>query len=861
MLIKNLFRHWTYQVFAPGTVVREKYEAFKRLLGHDRAVHELLAVLEDLYYNQRRVDLEFVVRTYEAFSAAVADMIQELLAMCPNGYWSLKDYHKKFDFYVRFMLAPPKFDFSPPFILPLDQDLCLDEEIAGGKAAVLARLKQELLLPVPQGFVITTRAFHYFMEANDLYPYVRQQLAGLDIDDPASLTDTAQNLENAVLAAPLPEDVVREIDEGLTRFERVDAGLERGCGPFKLAMRSSGVMEDGDVSFAGQYLSLMNVDMDDVEQSYKRVIAGKYSPAALAYRIRSGIPDHNTPMAVLVLEMIEARSAGVIYTRDVNGRDPDCLKIYSAWGLGGAVVDGRVTPDMIQVDQNGGITSIRTGAKNSTLVPDAEQGTCMADTIHAKRRALSIGTAEIVTLNKWARKVESYFKTPQDMEWCLSPKRELYLLQARPLKAREPAKKNQPAFSPDLSPICRGGQIICPGKAAGPLFKLNRLEQLKDIPEHAVVAAAFGLPQYAAAIHRMAGIILRTGSTAGHFASIAREFGLPAIICSQGFDALESGNMVTLDADAGRVYPGQISSLLSPSPGPSDPDGFSKSILMEKLEFIIRFCADLKLTDPGSKDFTPDACRSMHDIIRFVHETAVKEMFFLGQRKGSRKKGARQLISGLPMLFYVLDVGSGAEAGLCAEPATKSMLDLADLVCIPLKALFKGLAHPDICWDEATHFDWESYDKIVMAGGIISPDSPQFGSYAVVSRNYMNLNLRFGYHFVILDCICTQSKEENYILFRFSGGGGNSGGRWRRAAFISGVLEKIGFVTQITADLIDGRIIEVDEIRLKEVMDLTGRLLGATKLMDMYLKEEADVEEYVTAFMNGQYDFRSFIGE
>lgn len=148
-----------------------------------------------------------------------------------------------------------------------------------------------------------------------------------------------------------------------------------------------------------------------------------------------------------------------------------------------------------------------------------------------------------------------------------------------------------------------------------------------------------------------------------------------------------------------------------------------------------------------------------------------------------------------------------------------------------------------------------------MAGGIISADSPQFGSYAVVSRTYMNLNLRFGYHFVILDFICTDLREENYILFRFSGGGGNSGGRWRRAAFIAGVLEKIGFVTQVTSDLIDGRVMGVDETLIQEILDLTGRLLGATKLMDMYLKEEADVEEYITAFMGGQYDFRSFRGE
>lgn len=277
---------------------------------------------------------------------------------------------------------------------------------------------------------------------------------------------------------------------------------------------------------------------------------------------------------------------------------------------------------------------------------------------------------------------------------------------------------------------------------------------------------------------------------------------------------------------------------------------------MDTLGFAMGFCADLKLTDPKSSEFAPDHCRSLHDIVRFAHETAMQEMFFMGNRKAGRKKGARQLISGLPMLFYVLDVGGAADRGL-TDSGTE-VLDLDHLASIPLKTLFKGLSHPDICWDEATHFDWDAYDKIVMAGGIISADAPQFGSYAVVSKTYMNVNLRFGYHFVILDSICSRSPKKNYILFRFSGGGGNDQGRWLRAAFIGTVLERLGYITQITGDLIDARIMETDEKTTRLTLELTGRLLGATKLMDMYLKNKRDLAERVEAFMQGRYDFRSF---
>ena len=60
MLITNLFKHWTYQLFTPGTVLRKKYEAFKSLLMHDKRAHEFMAELEEIYYNQTKVDLKVI---------------------------------------------------------------------------------------------------------------------------------------------------------------------------------------------------------------------------------------------------------------------------------------------------------------------------------------------------------------------------------------------------------------------------------------------------------------------------------------------------------------------------------------------------------------------------------------------------------------------------------------------------------------------------------------------------------------------------------------------------------------------------------------------------------------------------------
>ena len=170
-------------------------------------------------------------------------------------------------------------------------------------------------------------------------------------------------------------------------------------------------------------------------------------------------------------------------------------------------------------------------------------------------------------------------------------------------------------------------------------------------------------------------------------------------------------------------------------------------------------------------------------------------------------------------------------------------------------AVFKGLMHPDITWGDFTHFNWEEYDRIVMAGGIISAESAMLASYAVISADYLNLNLRFGYHFVILDAICSDQPEASHIRFRFTGGGAELEKRSLRAEFLRGVLERMGFEVSLKSDLVDASLSGQAATEMEHSLDILGRLLGATRLMDMYIEEADSLEGLVDQFMAGRYDF------
>ncbi len=858
MLIKNLFRYWTYQVFSPGTILREKYDSFKALLEYDKTAHDFMAILEDIYYTPKKCDFQAVVKTYELFSHSVSNMVEELLKMCPSSYWDLRSYFRKFDFYVRFMLAPEAFDFSPPFILSLDKIALLNEKIAGKKAFSLSLVNRKLHMPVPNGFIITTNAFHYFMEFNNLQDTINEKLAVLDINDFVSLEQTALEIEKLILNAIVPEDIADAVMDAVNILDK-----ESGVDNFRLAIRSSAVKEDGQVSFAGQYKTILNVEKKNVLDGYKRVVAGKYSVRALFYRISNGILDDETPMAVLILEMIDSESSGVMYTKETEAHLSDNLLIHSIWGQGELLVDGKISPDVIRVSKKNPAKSIRikTSVKSKQIILSPDIQTRIIDTDQQRKNTPSLDEISVLTLARWGLHLEKYFKQPQDIEWCKDKSDKLFILQSRPLNIQPSvihgtAEKNLKITEDnkiiDNKIICSGGEPICTGIGSGPVFRLEQLEQLKTIPQGAVLVVRHALPQFVIAIHQINGIIIESGSYASHFASIAREFNIPAIVnVTHGFADLVEGHQVTVDAQKCIVYNGTVKSLTKETPPGEDP--FAKSSFMVKLQYVMNFCAKLELTDPGVDSFVPEACRSLHDIIRFVHETAMKEMFSIGNRKGGRRKGAKKLVSKIPMLFYVLDVGNGIRN----DQKNKNNLYPEDIVSIPMKALLKGLSDPGICWSETTHFDWEEYDRIAMAGGIISADSSMFGSYAVLSEEYLNVNFRFGYHFVIIDTICSPSKKDNYILFRFSGGGGTPVGRSLRADFIKRILTQSGFIVDIKLDLIDAEFRNGSLETIKETLNMTGRLLGATKLMDIYIKEDLNIDLMIDNFMNGRYDFRS----
>ena len=844
----NLFKHWTYQFFSPGGAVRKKYESFKELLDNDRRCHELLADLEEIYYNRTKVDIVRVSRLYEEFSAHVAGMVACLSRMAPRSYVNLRDYYKKIDFYVRFALAPPEIFFDPPYTLSLEE-IFADDSLVGGKGYNLLLLKNTLHLPVPAGFIISANSFNELIRYNDLRHLIDERLGSLDITDTNGLEQASAELVEMVLHARIPPEVEKSI---LRAFDGLTQGKDK---PLKLALRSSAVCEDSEITFAGQYLTVLHVDRDNILESYKRVLASKYTANALYYRIHHGISDYDTPMAVLVLEMVHARVSGAVTSSDSSVEDGGNLVIHSLWGLGESLVSGEVSPDTITVARAGALKIIdrKAARKKQQLVVSSTGHGRLADVAEDLQESLSLSDSDALTLAAWARRIEKYYKKPQEIEWCLDEYGRLILLQSRELKVMKKAAGVDDGLDvTGHSLLFRGGERASTGAAVGPVCKIAGEKELATVSSGSVLVVENTPPSYVRIMDRLAAVVAERGSAADHFASVAREFGVPMLVKCEGITSiLNEGQEVTVDADSLSVHEGSVESLLFCLIDEKPEE--ERSPLRLILKYVLEFVSPLRLIDPASPIFKPEGCRSFHDIIRFVHEKGVQEMFSIAEGKSARKSGARKFVSRIPLDLYLLDVGGG----LTPRSAEFETVQLADITCRPFLGFWRGLGHPGVKWDAHAHFDWKAMDDVVMAGGIASRESSAFASFAVISSDYLNVNMRFGYHFTILDAILSPVEEENYILLRFAGGGGDFHGRSLRIKFIEQVLAGLGFSVSLKGDLLDARMVRCVEETMFEKLDLVGRLFGATKLMDMILRDEKMVQQAATEFMNGRYDFSS----
>jgi pyruvate,water dikinase len=286
-----------------------------------------------------------------------------------------------------------------------------DLAMAGGKAANLGELVRNGF-PVPGGFVVTTHAYELVADGRDTRAYFE----GVEV----------------------PGELRREIADA---YEALGGGA--------VAVRSSATAEDlPGAAFAGQQDTYLNVvGEESLIDAVRRCWGSLWTERALAYRAKLGIDPADVRIAVVVQKMVQAETAGVMFTANPLTGERAQLVIDASGGLGEAVVSGLVTPDHYVLDPSGARTSFTAGRREVVVRAVAGGGVVHESGDPGPSAPLPAGVLrELAALGT---KVAAHFGRPQDIEWAYA-EGEVRLLQARPMTKLPPPPPPRP-----LNPIQR----------------------------------------------------------------------------------------------------------------------------------------------------------------------------------------------------------------------------------------------------------------------------------------------------------------------------------------------------------------------------------------------------------------------
>jgi pyruvate,water dikinase len=143
---------------------------------------------------------------------------------------------------------------------------------------------------------------------------------------------------------------------------------------------------------------------------------------------------------------------------------------------------------------------------------------------------------------------------------------------------------------------------------------------------------------------------------------------------------------------------------------------------------------------------------------------------------------------------------------------------------------------------------------MIRMSDIVADGTALTGSnLAVVTREYVNLTLKFGYHFTVLDCYCSETARNNHIYFRFAGGATDMVKRSRRISFIAAVLREYGFNLRTKGDFLIARLSNLKRDEMEVILDDLGRLMAFTRQLDAMMHDDGAVDRYARDFLEEKY--------
>lgn len=818
---------------------------FRQLLEENTKALELIAEMEDKLGGEYVFDRKYLEDTVQEIKAAILGSAYHFNAITNSRYQDIYEVIESLTRQLQQELGGLLVFPHGSIVVALTDINDAMSVAAGNKAYNLSKIVPLTQAAVPPAIVVSAMGFRNYLAYNNLFDEITNLLSSCR-EGMHQTEATSQKIRLMILGGEIPPDLRQEI---LKAVVRISPKHPEAC---VYSVRSSAVGEDGELSFAGLHDTFLNVPFRDLLSSYKRVLAGLYNPAALEYRIKHQIPFSDMAMAVLYQKMVPGQISGVTYSIDPNTPHENICLITAARGLGKGVVEGSETADTFRLSRDPPYSILSSRSSGSGIFTGQN---ILGDSFKCPdeksfRPCLTPGITS--ALVETAINLERFFKRPLDIEWTIDSDGKMWILQARPLgllthggRARSKELKSllhrYPVVIKDM------GTIAYRGIGAGPVWLTKEGADLDHFPTGAVLVSRYSLPVLARVFARASAVITDIGSATGHMATVAREFRIPTIVdTGSASEIFKPGQLVTVDAERNVVYAGRINELLHHQL--VERASFETTYEFQLLRRMLKRIAPLTLINPDSSNFTPNGCQTIHDVLRFMHEKSINTLGSIAQEPRTlMKHGGRRLKANLPLNLILIDIGGGLDTNM----GKTDWVEPRHIKSQPMLALWDGMDSPDAWNTDPIAADFKGFISSLTRTQTTTHtrDILTGLNVAVLGANYLNLTLRVGYHFTVVDASLWPIPEKNNIFLRFIGGATDITRRSRRASLLGSILEEFGFKVEKKGDLVIARAAKGSAKRTRVHLVIIGRLIGYLRQLDILMKDDGAVEHYFNRFM------------
>ncbi len=448
----------------------------------------------------------------------------------------------------------------------------------GGKNANLGEMINAGM-PVPPGFAVTAFSYKKFIEetgiSEKIYAVIRETVT--DPNDPKQYEIASKKIRELIESTPIPKDVDEAIRLAYRELcRRLDAN------GVLVAARSSATAEDlPDASFAGQQETYLNVKgEDELLEKTVECWSSLFTPRAIFYRTQKGFRHEDVLISVGVQKMVNAKTAGVMFTLNPVTGDPNQIIIEGNWGLGEAVVSGAVTPDYFLVDKAATrIVEHKIAKKTVEYIRDPETGKTIHADVPSERQEVScLKDEEILKVAELGKRIEEHYGIAQDVEWAIdrdsSFPENIFIVQSRPetvwslKKAEERLEETTaPVVPTELNVVTKGigtgKRDIAFGKAK---VILSPEDAEKLMQKGDILVTPMTNPDFVPYMKIASAIVTNKGGVTCHAAIVSRELGIPCVVATENAtQVMESNKEYTVDARNGIIYEGIAKEIIQPA--------------------------------------------------------------------------------------------------------------------------------------------------------------------------------------------------------------------------------------------------------------------------------------------------------